>query len=453
MENIVEFGEQLDMEKIWDFFENMDDIVFVVDNDSHEIISANRKARETYDFQSLEDIKGKNCYNIIWAYDKPCKICIDDPLKEGEFRTRRGYDPYLKKYYEIKETMIEDGGRRIRVEFIMDGDQEGTRQKAIQELESIANEGLRVALRETTPDTSINTFLKYMGKALRSERTYIFERNKKGNDDNTYEWAAEGVRPEIDNLQDLPAAVCAHWYNMFADNQNIIIEDLEDIKEEDPLQYENLKAQDIHTLAVVPLYDGDTVIGFYGVDNPPSELLHYASNMLDIMGHFIVSSLKRRDLMKKLEEMSHHDQLTGLGNRYFLDERLENINPNESHGIIYCDVTGLKHVNDTQGHMAGDRLILRACKCLKKVFGEEGLFRIGGDELLIFCNNITEEWMQEKIEELRKEMKSRDVNIAVGMDWQERQIIDANELIRNAEFRMYEDKAEYYKTTGIERRK
>ena len=51
------------------------------------------------------------------------------------------------------------------------------------------------------------------------------------------------------------------------EDKNIMIHDLEDIREIDPLQYENLKRQNIHSIVVVPLYDNDAVMGFYGIDN------------------------------------------------------------------------------------------------------------------------------------------------------------------------------------------
>ena len=178
--------------------------------------------------------------------------------------------------------------------------------QSVQNLEAIINEGLRVALLEETPDQSLEVLLKYLGKALNGDRTYIFERNASGGDDNTYEWAADGVRPEKDNLQDVPPEVCASWYRNFSVGKHIVIEHLEDIRETDPLQYENLKRQNIHSLVVVPLYDGKRVMGFYGVDNPPVKSLEYASNMLQTAAYFIVSSLKRRDLVRELQKRSYN---------------------------------------------------------------------------------------------------------------------------------------------------
>ncbi len=178
--------------------------------------------------------------------------------------------------------------------------------RSVQNLEAIINEGLRVALLEETPDQSLEVLLEHLGKALNGERTYIFEQNESGCDDNTYEWAADGVQPEKESLQNVPPEVCASWYRKFSIGRHIVIESLEDIRETDPLQYENLKRQGVHSLVVVPLYDGKRIIGFYGVDNPPVKSLEYASNILQTAAYFIVSSLKRRNLFRELQKRSQN---------------------------------------------------------------------------------------------------------------------------------------------------
>ncbi len=178
--------------------------------------------------------------------------------------------------------------------------------QSVQNLETVINEGLRVALLEETPDQSLEVLLGCLGKALNGERTYIFEQNDRGGDDNTYEWVAEGVKPEKENLQNVPSEVCAGWYRNFDIGRHIVIEDLEEIRESAPLQYEILKEQNIRSLVVVPLYDREKLIGFYGVDNPPAKLLEYASNMLQTAAYFIVSSLKRRNLVRELQKRSYN---------------------------------------------------------------------------------------------------------------------------------------------------
>ena len=186
------------------------------------------------------------------------------------------------------------------------GGKQHSGMQSVQNLEAIINEGLRVALLEETPDRSLEVLLKYLGRALDGERTYIFEQNESGGDDNTYEWVADGVEPEKENLQNVPPEVCASWYRKFDIGRHIAIKSLEEIRGTDPLQYETLKWQNVHSLVVVPLYDGKKLIGFYGVDNPPVKSLEYASNMLQTAAYFIVSSLKRRNLVRELQKRSYN---------------------------------------------------------------------------------------------------------------------------------------------------
>ncbi len=185
-------------------------------------------------------------------------------------------------------------------------DEQNRDMQSVQHLEAVINEGLRIALMEETPDQSLEVLLAYLGKVMQGERTYIFERNEAGGDDNTYEWVACGVKPEKENLQNVLPEVCASWYKNFSVGRHIVIACVEDIRETEPLQYENLKRQNIHSLVVVPLYDGKKIIGFYGVDNPPVKSIEYASNMLQTAAYFIVSSLKRRNLFRELQKRSYN---------------------------------------------------------------------------------------------------------------------------------------------------
>ncbi|MCI8854241.1 MAG: hybrid sensor histidine kinase/response regulator, partial [Lachnospiraceae bacterium] len=203
---------------------------------------------------------------------------------------------YSKEFFQ----QAGEGTSKVR-----DCEQHGGVQ-SVQNLEAVINEGLRVALLEETPDQSLEVLLEHLGKALKGARTYIFERNEAGCDDNTYEWTADGVKPEKDNLQNVPPEICASWYENFSIGKHIVIESLEDIRDTDPLQYDNLRKQNIHSLVVVPLYDVKNIIGFYGVDNPPVKSLEYASNMLQTAAYFIVSSLKRRNLVRQLQKRSYN---------------------------------------------------------------------------------------------------------------------------------------------------
>ena len=76
--------------------------------------------------------------------------------------------------------------------------------ETMKRYEQVINEALRSALNYDTPDDQINEFIGFFGKHIGSDRIYIFEDSEERHaTDNTYEWCADGVIPEINELQNV----------------------------------------------------------------------------------------------------------------------------------------------------------------------------------------------------------------------------------------------------------
>ncbi|MDE6764648.1 MAG: sensor domain-containing diguanylate cyclase [Oscillospiraceae bacterium] len=443
------------MNCIWNFFDNINELVYVSDMDSHEIIYMNKKCMEACGVSDFGELKGRKCYEVLQGNSSPCAACTNDKLTESEFTEYKFFNPFLNKHLLVMDTMRTEADRRCRFELAVDISRHEASAQSLdryEELEKRVNDGIKHAACETDPDKSLNIILEFLGKTLKGERAYIFEKNTHG-DDNTYEWTAAGVTPEKDNLQNLPPEVCENWYRYFSENKNVMFDDIEKMRRDDPLQYENLKGQNIRSIVVVPLYDDNRVIGFYGIDNPPGQALEQTLNMLQIVGYFISSMIKRRDMINRLREISLCDWLTKLGNRHAMDEYISGIDENKSLGIVYCDITRLKRINDTMGHKKGDELICRAADSLKSAFGGHGLFRIGGDELLAICVDIDEYSLHGRTKLLREKAAENSVNLAIGAVWKRNHENDVQKLMSEAEKLMYSEKSKYYRRAGIDRRK
>ena len=101
---------------------------------------------------------------------------------------------------------------------------------------------------------------------------------------------------------------------------------------------------------------------------------------------------ERKEQEALIQKMAYHDALTGLPNRHFLLERLEQVLHNREEGscisLLFIDLDGFKTVNDTQGHTAGDCLLELVAKRLQKALKtHEYLARMGGDEFVILLDN------------------------------------------------------------------
>lgn len=305
------------------------------------------------------------------------------------------------------------------------------------------NESLRLALRERDATRSIELFLAHMGEKSHSERIYIFEGEKGCSVDNTFEWCAAGVEPQKDNLQNVPFEAVEWWYRAFEESSSILIYNLEDIKESEPLTYEYLKPQNVHSLIASPLELEGKIIGFYGVDNPPPEAMEDVTYFAEIVGHFIVSLLDKQRLMQQLEKLSYEDFLSGVQNRHALNDYIDYCRQLNNVGVVYCDVLGLKKINDTQGHQAGDALIVRASDSLKSHFRKKDIYRVGGDEFLVLCKDISPDIFEEKVDALRETMKKNNAMMSIGAIWREK-VEDADAFFAEADAIMYEEKREYY---------
>ncbi len=443
----IDFDE---IRKIWEFYEELNEIVYVADMDSHELVYMNRLARKLYGLQSLEEIKGKKCHEVISDSLNPCAVCNYERLEQGCFFEGVCYRPVIGKKLLLKNTVLEADGRRYRFELAVNIGEWSRLGKEYELNEAMINEGLRIALSAPTPEKSIEVMLEYIGQYFESERAYIFEELENGTCRNTYEWCAGGVAPQKENLQNVPVKVLSLWYNRFLNGKSVIVGNLESVREKDPDVYKYLKPQSIKSLVVSPLISDKKIIGFYGVDNPPEKFLYHITHMLQILGYFLVSVLRRRNLVRQLEELCFLDQLTGIGNRHAMNDAVSKVAPEKSIGILYCDVMGLKRENDSMGHAAGDALLIRASECLRRGFGDYALFRVGGDEFLVLCEGISRKELQEKVEAVKEDMRRSNAFMALGFVWRGNGKENMDNLIAEADNQMYEDKMNWYaKRSGI----
>lgn len=436
----------MEITEIWKFYEEMNEIVYVSDMDSYELVYMNRKAREVYGIDSAEELAGRKCHELFYGNPVPCVGCNNKKLKSGCFLEEMRYHPGLKKRFALKQTMLEENGRRYRLELTVDL---SAWEKWGREYEANAimvNEALRVSMSVHVPEQSIAELLAYLGRTLQSERVYIFEESEKGNAvDNTYEWCADGIVSQKENLQAVPDKVIKSWYQKFCAGENVMIKDVERLRETEPELYEYLEPQRIHSIIVSPLLSEERIIGFYGVDNPPERFLGTITALFQILGHFMVSLIHRRNHVRKLEAVCFLDQLTGLNNRHAMNKYTTTLQPDKSIGILFCDVTGLKKTNDTMGHQEGDKLLIRASECLKRGFDDYNLYRVGGDEFVVLCTGIGEEELQKRKERVKSEMSKWNVNMAIGSVWRPDSRDSMDKLITEADDLMYEDKREWYR--------
>ncbi len=289
----------------------------------------------------------------------------------------------------------------------------------------------------TDKNQALSNLMEVVRDYFQADRSYLFEIVPDKNVlVNTYEAVAEGIVPQIDNLQEVPVDVIAHWMEAFRRDKVYYMADLEQEKGHE--SYEMLQAQNVYRLLAVPVRRDGRIVGFLGLDNPREH--EQDPTLLASIRFFLSNSLEQRDQQRYLQRLSYYDMLTHLQNRNGYMERLKmwEQDPQEQVGGIYVDLNGLKHTNDALGHEAGDALICRMAAALEAVFPGQA-YRIGGDEFVVVLQNIQQAAFEEKVRQLRDELLRQNVSGAVGAVWQAHPT-DLEGLMRQADDRMYQEK-------------
>jgi diguanylate cyclase (GGDEF)-like protein len=105
---------------------------------------------------------------------------------------------------------------------------------------------------------------------------------------------------------------------------------------------------------------------------------------LEAIAGQVGAAIGRAELFSRVNALAYSDPLTGLGNRRTLDDRLDAAVEHGSElAIAFCDLDGLKQINDTRGHDAGDRAICRTADALASAAQGASVCRVGGDEFCI----------------------------------------------------------------------
>ena len=236
---------------------------------------------------------------------------------------------------------------------------------------------------------AINNLLEKIGHFTKADRAYIVD-EKDGCYYNTYEWCNEGIEPQINQLQNLRAEDMPYWIPKLSSGESIFIEDLENVKETMPVEYEILKPQNIHTLIVFPIILSNTLKGFIGVDNPVIRLLA-------ALGSYLGTTRENAAVYAKLEYRLNYDSLTKAYNRYGFYKNAQKLikeHTDTEYCLILSDIKSFKLINEIYGENIADKILIDEVNIIRqKMKGNSVLGRLNGD---IIAMVIPKEYLSEK---------------------------------------------------------
>lgn len=439
---------------VWEHFEDLEEILYVADVETYELVYLNRYGRSVFRIEDEDNYAGKKCYEVLQGRREPCPFCTNSQLKEGKFIEWTYRNPLLKAPYRIKDTIVEYEGRQYRMEFAMDVEKEKQEAQkldlaAVRHYEELINECFLKVRAVTDMDEALSFMLHYLGTHISCNAVMIYESRERKWLLNTYSWSRAGKAPEKKLLELSVAEPVTKWYETFFHNEPLLLTDMEKLCRDMPALSKVLSPEQVRRMILIPLLAKAEVVGFVRIDDPPEKQMNAVAEMCKILSHFIVSLIQQRDLIRNLEQISFRDQMTGAMNRYALNSYLARAHLERDMGLIYCDLIGLKRVNDRFGHASGDRTIIQAYQVLGGMFPVDQIFRMGGDEFLVVREGVGREKFQESVEQLKAAAVSSRCWLSIGSAWCQAGGKSFNDLMNEADENMYENKRTYYRLCGL----
>ncbi|MCR5655887.1 MAG: GGDEF domain-containing protein [Butyrivibrio sp.] len=257
-----------------------------------------------------------------------------------------------------------------------------------------------------------------------------------------------------------PYEIVESWEALCQNTNDIIIKDEHDIRvleKKAPEWVRTLRENDVESLCLVPFVRQGDIIGYLYITNFDVSSLVRIKETVELLSFFLTAEIANYTFLQKLEYLSNVDILTGVYNRNCMNTHVDELSTKlKLHpvpfSVAFCDLNGLKTINDKDGHNDGDRLLKDAANLLKEIFEDDLIFRAGGDEFTIISLESSEEEFEEKIKELREEACDPDwLCFAVG-HYHDESSGNLRLALRYADERMYKDKDAYYEKHPEKRR-
>lgn len=421
--------------------DELGELIYVSNPLTYELLYVNKILLEEV---NCGDYTHKKCYSVLQNRESPCDFCTNTYLTEDRFYIWEHKNTITNRFYYIKDKLINWNGTTARLEVAIDITERESVSQSVQrklETEQTLVECIRLLTMATCLEEAIQAVLAGIGNYYQADRAYILELNEArtiGN--NTYEWCARGVEKQLEFNQNIPLMMIPLWQKAIQTISIVLINDIEELKAEYPTEYHRMKHQGIHNLMAAPFVLDDKGLGYVGIDNPTSNTDDVP--FLQSVSYFVLNELQKRRYQAALEYQSTHDGLTGLFNRhqYRKDIAAQTDGRVNSLGLAFADINKLKLVNDSQGHEAGDQLICRVSRILEKIFHQGQVYRMGGDEFIVLCEDMDRKLFEGLVKKAEVDFATDHGYMAsIGWSWEDG-IINGEQLQKQADEIMYRKK-------------
>lgn len=420
-------------------YDYLQDIIYLTDLETMEIRWINRAGKKV--FGPLTD--GVKCYEYFYGLVSPCAHCHNRELIENFQKYMDGETEYYHNRtvqgvaYRSRKTALVMEGRKYSLDTIYNVDEF---IRCLQRQEAANKIYVRLLSEITEIDIAddieiqIRHILEMMKQIFKASRVSMIKT------------AADSDFPIISVKEE---GISDFYYNPIM--KDILKQDIRYAGKMREDRYILIQAEELEhsypEVSVKMREDGNTNFILLEWNMESDRYLLIIENAQVILEdkkvfkliynylYFIIRSFLYN---KKLYRLSNMDGLTSLFNRNKYNYDIANSYADTLYnlGVLYLDLDNLKDVNDSFGHLIGDKLLMAASKILRESFPKASIYRVGGDEFIVITPDTPYPEFVKQIDAMRKRMDNGKIFSSYGIEYQA-ETAELTEMIARAEREMY----------------
>lgn len=286
--------------------------------------------------------------------------------------------------------------------------------------------------------------LQKAGNMLTASLTFVssFEN---GEITEIFQWAAKDIKITVENYEASLRKLYGKLGGHIQDGKSILCNIKDRTSELQEWNFEEMQKVGVSNFMIVPIFDSEGhLTGALGAFNTKKHW--HEATLLECISWDFMLALSNIKYYHIIRRMGTIDAITELKNRNSYEQQLKQyaVENLETLACVYMDANGLHELNNTQGHSAGDEMLRSIASNMIKWFGRERSYRIGGDEFVIFCRDLLENEILDRVANIKEALTAGNYFVSVGIAIGKADST-IEQLISEAEKKMYEAKKQYYK--------